>query len=63
MFYILSSPLDQFEVTNLVAIVLPILGTFNLSLTNLGLYSLFTFSLVLGLHTLANNNFKLVPSK
>ncbi len=32
------SSLDQFEVTNLLSIYAPILGNFNISLTNLGLY-------------------------
>ena len=40
--YIFSSPLDQFEVHNLFSLQLPILGYINLTLTNLGLYSLLT---------------------
>jgi F-type H+-transporting ATPase subunit a len=61
--FIISSPLDQFEVKSLTAFDAPVLGEFYLSLTNLGLYSLITLFLVLGLHIIANNNHKLIPSK
>ena len=62
MFFI-NSPLEQFEVTSFVGLNAPILGQFNLSLTNLGLYSLIVVFLVLSLHIIANNNHKLIPSK
>src|SRR3978361_1949447 len=61
--FFISSPLEQFEVTSFVGLNAPILGQFNLSLTNLGLYSLIVLFLVLGLHVIANNNHKLIPSK
>lgn len=61
--FIICSPLDQFEVKSLTQFDAPILGEFHLSLTNLGLYSLITLFLVLGLHIIANNNSKLIPSK
>lgn len=59
---IINSPLEQFEVTSFININLPIFGYVNLALTNLGLYSLLTLFLVLGLHVAGNNNNKLVPS-
>lgn len=58
-----SSPLEQFEVTSFVGLNAPLLGHFNLSLTNLGFYSLIVVFLVLSLHVIANNSHKLVPSK
>src|SRR3954447_3471382 len=61
--FFISSPLEQFEVTSFVGLNAPILGQFNLSLTNLGLYSLIVLFLVLSLHIIANNNHKLIPSK
>jgi len=61
--FFISSPLEQFEVTSFVGLNAPILGQFNLSLTNLGFYSLIVLFLVLGLHIIANNNHKLIPSK
>ena len=60
---LINSPLDQFEVTSLVGLSAPILGYFNLTLTNLALYSFVVFFLVVGLHLIANNNTRLVPSK
>nr|YP_009486033.1 ATP synthase F0 subunit a [Cantharellus appalachiensis]AWA82094.1 ATP synthase F0 subunit a [Cantharellus appalachiensis] len=67
MFYssmnlVLSSPLEQFEVVNFISISAPILGYLNISLTNLGLYSIMVLFLVLSLHILGNNENKLVPS-
>nr|AWA82133.1 ATP synthase F0 subunit a [Cantharellus cibarius]AWA82165.1 ATP synthase F0 subunit a [Cantharellus cibarius] len=67
MFYssmnlVLSSPLEQFEVVNFISISAPILGYLNLSLTNLGLYSILVLFLILSLHILGNNENKLVPS-
>ena len=61
--FIVCSPLEQFEVTSFIGLNAPILGQFNLSLTNLGLYSMIVVFLVLGLHVIANNNHKLIPSK
>ncbi|PRD25170.1 UNVERIFIED_CONTAM: ATP synthase subunit a [Trichonephila clavipes] len=57
------SPLDQFEVTSLITIQLPIIGYVNLSLTNLGLYTIITVYILLGFHFVANNNKHLIPSK
>ena len=59
----INSPLEQFEVTSLIGLNAPILGYFNLTLTNLALYSILVFFLIIGLHLIANNNAKLVPSK
>lgn len=59
---ILNSPLEQFEVVSYININAPLLGYFNLALTNLGLYSLLTLFLVISLHLVANNERKLVPS-
>ncbi len=57
------SPLSQFEVTSLIGLNAPILGHLNLTLTNLGLYSLFVLFVVIGLHYFGNNDSNLIPSK
>jgi len=62
-FNFISSPLEQFEVSNLISINAPIFGYLNISLTNLGLYSILVLSLIVLLHYMWNNNNKLVPSK
>jgi len=61
--FIVNSPLEQFEVTNLIGLNAPILGYLNITLTNLALYSSLVLVLILGLHHLANNETKLLPSK
>lgn len=61
--FTISSPLDQFEVTNLIGLNAPILGYLNLSLTNLGLYSLIVLAVILSLHFVTTNNNRVIPSK
>lgn len=59
----MPSPLEQFEVTSLFSVNAPILGYVNLSLTNLGVYTLIVVFLTVGLHYMASNNKRLVPSR
>jgi F-type H+-transporting ATPase subunit a len=61
-FYI-NSPLEQFEVISLLSLDAPIFGYIGLTLTNLALYSLLIFILIVGLHYMGNNDTKLLPSK
>ena len=61
-YLMVNSPLEQFEVTNLIGINAPILGYLNITLTNLGLYSLLVLFLITGIHYAGNNEVKLVPS-
>jgi F-type H+-transporting ATPase subunit a len=62
VYLFINSPLEQFEITNLISLNAPVLGYLNLALTNLGLYSLIVLFLVVSLHLVANNEGKLVPS-
>jgi F-type H+-transporting ATPase subunit a len=57
------SPLDQFEVVNLIGVNAPLLGYLHINLTNLSLYSIFILIIILGLHIYGNNEYKLIPSK
>ena len=59
----INSPLEQFEVTNLIGLNAPLFSYLNLSLTNLALYSLLVLFLIISLHIMANNDAKLIPSK
>jgi F-type H+-transporting ATPase subunit a len=59
----INSPLEQFEVTSLLSLDAPIFGYIGLTLTNLALYSLLIFILIVGLHYMGNNDTKLLPSK
>jgi F-type H+-transporting ATPase subunit a len=60
---IFTSPLEQFEVTPFISLSAPILGSANLTLTNLGFYSLLVLLLSVGVHVIASNDRRLVPSR
>ena len=60
---IINSPLEQFEVQNLISLNAPIFGHLNIALTNLSLYTLIVLSILIGTHILGNNDIKLIPSK
>jgi F-type H+-transporting ATPase subunit a len=51
-----NSPLDQFEIRDLLSIKANVLGNIQLSLTNMGLYLLIALTIILVLH-LASTNF------
>jgi F-type H+-transporting ATPase subunit a len=59
---IFTSPLEQFEVTSWAALDAPLFGL-NFSLTNLGFYTLVVLFLSIGVHVIASNDRKLVPSR
>ena len=58
----IASPLDQFEIRDLLSLNAPILGNLHLSLTNIGLYLTIATFLVLSLSILATNFNKLVSN-
>lgn len=56
----IQSPLDQFEVRDLLSIYSPYLGNVNLSITNIGLYlTLSAFIVIVGI-TITSNNDKVI---
>jgi F-type H+-transporting ATPase subunit a len=63
MSFLLHSPLEQFEVTSLASLQLPVLGYIHISLTNLGLYTIFAVYLSLAFHFVASNNKSVIPSR
>lgn len=58
-----SSPLDQFEIRNLLSLDAPILANMHLSLTNIGLYLTVGTFLILSLNVLATNYNKIISNK
>src|ERR1700753_1543347 len=56
------SPLDQFEIRDLISLNAPILGNISLSLTNIGLYLTLGGYLVFMLSLIATNNNKIVSN-
>lgn len=63
MSFLLHSPLEQFEVTSLASLNLPVLGYIHISLTNLGLYTIIAVCLSLAFHFVASNNKGVIPSR
>jgi F-type H+-transporting ATPase subunit a len=61
-FSIISSPLDQFEIRNLLSLDAPILSNLHISLTNIGLYLTIGAGLVLTLNVLATNYNKVISN-
>jgi F-type H+-transporting ATPase subunit a len=62
LFTNIPSPLDQFEIRNLLSLDAPILGNLHVSLTNIGLYLTIGAFLVLVLNILATNYNKVVSN-
>ena len=56
------SPLDQFEVRDLLSLDAPILANLHISLTNIGLYLTISVFLILSLNVLATNYNKIVAN-
>ena len=60
---LIHSPLEQFEVVNLISLNAPIFGYLNIALSNLALYTIIVLNIVIFFHFLGNNDVKLIPSK
>jgi len=61
-FTIISSPLDQFEIRDLVSLNAAILSNLNISLTNIGLYLILSVLITLIIHVIATNYNKLISN-
>ena len=61
-FFVLS-PLDQFEIRDLVSINLNILNNSHISLTNIGLYLTISTIIILTINKLATNYNKLISNR
>ena len=63
LFTEISSPLDQFEIRNLLSLDAPLLANIHVSLTNIGLYLTIGTFLILSINVLATNYNKVVSDK
>jgi F-type H+-transporting ATPase subunit a len=63
LFTEISSPLDQFEIRDLLSIDAPLLANIHISITNIGLYLTVGAFLILSLNLLATNYNKVVSNK
>lgn len=59
---IIRSPLDQFEIRDLLSLNAPVLGNFSLSMTNIALYLTSAGYLVFVLSVLSTNNGKIISN-
>jgi len=60
--FVVLSPLDQFEIRDLISINLNILNNSHISLTNIGLYLTISTILILSFNKLASNYNKLISN-
>jgi F-type H+-transporting ATPase subunit a len=58
-----TSPLDQFDIIDLISLDAPIFGNIHISLTNIGLYLTIGAFLTLSLNIFATNNNKIISNK
>lgn len=63
LFTEITSPLDQFEIRNLLSLDAPILANLHISLTNIGLYLTIVTFLTLTFNILTSNNNRLVSNR
>jgi F-type H+-transporting ATPase subunit a len=61
-FNYIFSPLDQFEIRNLISLDAPLLGNFSFSLTNIGLYLTIGGYLVFMIGLLSTNNNRIISN-
>ena len=57
-----TSPLDQFEIRNLLSLEAPIFGNMNISITNIGLYLVISIFIILTSSVLATNYNKVISN-
>jgi F-type H+-transporting ATPase subunit a len=62
LFTLISSPLDQFEIRDLLTIDAPVLANLHISITNIGLYLSIGALLAFTINNIANNNNKIVSN-
>nr|NP_150113.1 ATP synthase F0 subunit 6 [Schizophyllum commune]AAK83398.1 ATP synthase F0 subunit 6 [Schizophyllum commune] len=60
--YVILSPLNQFEVTNLIGLNIPFMNIVNFSFTNLSLYTCLVLVVIIGLHFYGLNDTFLIPN-
>jgi F-type H+-transporting ATPase subunit a len=59
----ICSPLDQFEIRNLVSLNGPVIGNVQVSVTNIGLYLTIATIIIVSLNLLSTNYNKIVSNE
>jgi F-type H+-transporting ATPase subunit a len=55
------SPLDQFEIRDLIVLNLPILNNMHISLTNIAAYIFISFIILVTYNAMTNKNIEILP--
>jgi len=61
-FNFITSPLDQFEIRDLISLDVPLVANAHISITNIGFYLVIGFFITLNVNILANNYNKLISN-
>jgi F-type H+-transporting ATPase subunit a len=61
-FTFIISPLEQFETVPMISLTIPVLTDIIFSVTNLGLYVIFTVIIIISLHYFSINSRRLIPN-
>jgi F-type H+-transporting ATPase subunit a len=61
-FNLITTPLDQFEIRDLISIGAPIFADIHISLTNISFYLIICFLILLNFNLISNNLNRLVPN-
>jgi len=61
-FNLITAPLDQFEIRDLIGIGAPILADMHISLTNISFYLIISFFILLNFNLFSNNLNRLIPN-
>jgi len=62
IFNLTTTPLDQFEIRDLISISVPVLADIHISLTNISFYLIVSFFILLNFNMMSNNFNKLIPN-
>lgn len=57
------SPLDQFEIRDLIKLQAPVFANLNISITNIAFYLILSVSIIIFILILSNNEEKIIPTK
>jgi F-type H+-transporting ATPase subunit a len=62
IFNLITTPLDQFEIRDLISIGVPVFADLHISLTNISFYLIICFFILLNFNFVSNNLNRLVPN-
>ena len=61
-FRLITTPLDQFEIRDLISLGVPVFANLHISLSNISFYLIISFVIILNFNLFSNNFNRLVPN-